>query len=317
MARRLSKDDIIRNIYYDLENGFGSIDETLKKAKEQDPSINRVDVSEWMKKQPNKQIRRYRGSNSYTAPFTRYEYQIDIMDMKPLTKTPEVKVPVKNGEPRYALVVIDIFSKLANVVPMKNKDGKSVLPALKETFEKMGHPMSIYSDDDESFKTIVKQYFDGEGITHIITLTHANVAERFIRTMKNMIHDRVRFNRGSWTEMLSKALEKYNNTVHSSTKMKPKDAHNDKNHLDVRTNLTRREKNTRKYPEVNVNDNVKIFKKGRGNYTDRKEYVSKWSKENYKVKEIVYDTVGNRTFKLEGLKRPYLRHEILKVYFFI
>ena len=92
MARRLSKDDSISNVYYDLENGFGSIDETLKKAKAEDPSINRVDVSEWMKKHPNKQIRRYRGSNSYTAQFARYEYQIDIMDMKPLTKTPEVKV---------------------------------------------------------------------------------------------------------------------------------------------------------------------------------------------------------------------------------
>ena len=32
MARRLSKDDSISNVYYDLENGFGSIDETLKKA---------------------------------------------------------------------------------------------------------------------------------------------------------------------------------------------------------------------------------------------------------------------------------------------
>ena len=33
-----------------------------------------------------------------------------------------------------------------------------------------------------------------------------------------MIHDRVRFNLGSWTVMLSKALDKYNDTVHSSTK---------------------------------------------------------------------------------------------------
>ena len=64
------------------------------------------------------------------------------------------------------------------------------------------------------------------------------------------MHDRVRFNRGSWTVLLSKALDKYNDTVHSSTKMKPKDAHDDKNHMDVRVNLTRREKNTRKYPEV-------------------------------------------------------------------
>ena len=86
MARRLSRDDIISNVYYNLETGFGSINETLKKAKEQDPTINKVDVENFMRKQPNKQIRKYRGSNSYTAPFARFEYQIDIMDMKPLTK---------------------------------------------------------------------------------------------------------------------------------------------------------------------------------------------------------------------------------------
>ena len=232
MARRLSRDDIISNVYYNLETGFGSINETLKKAKEQDQTINRVDVENFMRKQPNKQIRKYRGSNSYTAPFARFEYQIDIMDMKPLTKEPETKIPIKNDEPRYGLVVIDIFSKLANVVPMKEKSGPITLSAMKESFNKMGFPMSVYSDSDRAFQAGVKEFFEKEGITHVVTLTHANVVERFIRTMKNMIHDRVRFNRGSWTVMLSKALDKYNDTVHSSTKMKPKDAHDDKNHMD-------------------------------------------------------------------------------------
>ena len=313
MARRMSKADIISNVYYDLETGFGSIQETLKKAKEKDPTINRVDVQNWMTKQPNKQIRRYRGSNSYTAPFARFEYQIDIMDMVPLTKEPEVNIPKKKGEPRYALVVIDIFSKLANVVPMKNKDGESVLKALKESFDKMGFPMSIYSDDDGAFKSVVGEFFKDEGINHIITLTHANVVERFIRTMKNMIHDRVRFNKSAWTSALATALNKYNSSKHSSTKLTPKEAHDDKNHMDVRVNLTRREKNTRKYPEIKVNDKVKHFQKQRGNYTDRKEYVSKWSSQSYKVVSIDYDSTGNKTFKLEGLNKPYLRHEILKV----
>ena len=45
MARRLSRDDIISNVYYNLETGFGSIHEDpFKKAKEQDQTINRVDV---------------------------------------------------------------------------------------------------------------------------------------------------------------------------------------------------------------------------------------------------------------------------------
>ena len=95
MARRLSRDDIISNVYYNLETGFGSINKTLKKAKEQEPTVNRVNVENFMRKQPNKQIRKYRGSNSYTAPFARFEYQIDIMDMKPLTKEPEAKIPIR------------------------------------------------------------------------------------------------------------------------------------------------------------------------------------------------------------------------------
>ena len=235
------------------------------------------------------------------------------MDMKPLTKELETKIPIKNDEPRYGLVVIDIFSELANVVPMKEKSGPITLSAMKESFNKIGFPMSVYSDNDRAFQAGVKDFFEKEGIAHVVTLTHANVVESFIRTMKNMIHDIVRFNRGSWTVMLSKALDKYNDTVHSSTKMKPKDAHDDKNHMDVRVNLTRREKNTCKYPEVKVNDMVKVFEKKKDNYTERKEYNSKWSNQSYKIVKIEYDDVRNRTFKLEGLNKPYLRHEILKV----
>ena len=94
--------------------------------------------------------------------------------------------------------------------------------------------------------------------------------------------------------------------------MTPKEAHDDKNHMNVRVNLTRREKNTRKYPEAGVNDTVKIFSKGGGNYVSRKETNSRWSKETYKIEKIEYDKVANKTFRLQGLKRPFLRHEILK-----
>ena len=314
MARGLTKEQVISNIYYDVEDGFGSIQATLKQAKQKDPTISKEDVEKLMRQQPNKQVKKYRGTNSYTAPFARFEYQIDIMDMVPLTKEPEVKIPRKNDQPRYALVVIDIFSKLANVIPMKEKNSESVLSALKESFRKMGTPMSIYSDNDGAFMSVVKEFLDGEGIIqHTTTLTHANVAERFIRTIKNMIHDRVRFNKADWTSMLTPSLNKYNNTKHSSTELTPKEAHKDTNHLKVGVNLTLKEKNRRKYPPINEDDNVKIYEKKRGNYTDRKETNPKWSKRSFKVVDIKRDMMGNRTFKLAGLTRPYLRHEILLV----
>ena len=82
-------------------------------------------------------------------------------------------------------------------------------------------------------------------------------------------------------------LKKYNSTKHSSTKLTPSKVHDDKNYMDVRVNLTKKEKNTRKYEEeIKENDTVKTFTKGRGNCTDRKEYVSRWSQENYKQKKF-------------------------------
>ena len=187
MARRLAKEHIISNVYYDLEKGFGSIQDTLKLAKEQDPSITTVDVETFMKKQPNKQIRGYRGSNSYTAPFSWFEYQIDIVHMKPLTKVPEAKIPMKNSEPPYALVVIDIFSKMGDVVPMKQRDGETVLPALKQSFKKMGFPMSIYSDDDGAFQTVVSKFLQGRRHK-----SHHHKNTRQCRGAFHMIHDTVR-----------------------------------------------------------------------------------------------------------------------------
>ena len=69
---KLTKEDIISNIYYDLESGYGSVKNTFDQAKAQDPTIKIEDVQKWMKQQPNKQVKTYRGSNSYTAPFARF-----------------------------------------------------------------------------------------------------------------------------------------------------------------------------------------------------------------------------------------------------
>ena len=146
--------------------------------------------------------------------------------------------------------MIDIFSKLADVIPMEERDGEHVLKALRASFKKMGYPMSVYSDDDGAFatKNQVQDFFNSEGIHHIVTKTHANVAERFIRTMKNKIHDRVRFNNMKWTDALTPALKQYNSTSHSSTRMTPSEAHKDDNEIHVKVNLKLQEKTKESIP---------------------------------------------------------------------
>jgi len=65
----------------------------------------------------------------------------------------------------------------------------------------------------------------------------------------------------------------------------------------------------RKYPNVSVGDNVKLYRQQ--NKLD-KERKSLWSPNSYKVENIVH-VGGEAMFKLEGIAKPVLRHEILLV----
>ena len=103
---RLSNEQILSNIYYDLERGYGSAKSLYEQAKEEGAVITLEEVKNFMKKQPNKQIKGYQNYNSYLVPYARAEFQIDIMDMNKFKQ---------EGEERYGLIVIDAkhhFKKL-------------------------------------------------------------------------------------------------------------------------------------------------------------------------------------------------------------
>lgn len=301
---KLTNEQILSNLYYDLETGYGSVKSLYEQAKEKRAGITLEEVKTFMKKQPNKQTKPYQNYNSFVVPYARAEFQIDIMDMNMFKH---------ENEERYALLVIDAFSKLGFVKPMFNKDSLSVLEALKQAFKIMGEPIEIYSDDDGAFKSEVKKYLDDLGILHKTTLTHANIVERFIRSVKKGIGDRIHFTKGKWTDMLNPTLKKYNNSIHSTTGMKPTEAHNDDNRVNVKTNIVLKQKRMRKYPKLSVGDEVKIYTKGKGNYTSRKETNSRWSDRKYKIEKIEKDMTLQTYYVLEGLKRHYLRHELLLV----
>ena len=78
---KLTKDEILSNLFYDLERGYGSKQSLYKQANETDASFTLKEVGDWLKKQPNKQIKPYQKYNSFLVPCARAEFQIDIMDM--------------------------------------------------------------------------------------------------------------------------------------------------------------------------------------------------------------------------------------------
>ena len=67
MSTQSNKDKIIRQIYYDSDNGFGSISETHREAKKILNSITYNDVKDFLERQKSRQTKGYRGFNSYVA----------------------------------------------------------------------------------------------------------------------------------------------------------------------------------------------------------------------------------------------------------
>ena len=98
---RLEKEKVLERIYYDVEDGFGSVRDLNEKARKVDVGITLDMVSAWMRAQPNKQTRNYKSYNSYAAPFPKYEFQIDLMDVTSLLR--DVGSLIKS-QLRYGLV---------------------------------------------------------------------------------------------------------------------------------------------------------------------------------------------------------------------
>ena len=113
-----------------------------------------------------------------------------------------------------------------------------------------------------------------------------------------------------WNDFFYAILLTYNHKLkNTSTKFTPSDARKNENEFDVRINLLLHKRHTRIYPEINTNDKVKIYRKKKIN---EKERTSHWSDNSYEV-ETVGKSLGQTYFKLKGLDRQYLRHEILKL----
>ena len=295
-----SKESIIAKVYYDPA-GYGSINSTLKDAKVYDKSITYEDVKQWKERNVERKTQ-LKGQNSFVTSYPRQEYQMDLFFLSDL----------KDQVYPLGLLMVDIFSKYISIIPLKTKQIHDVAIGIESAITKMGgKPETIYSDNEGAFvSNEIQRYFKNNNIRHLTTLTHAPVAERSIRTIKNMIYPRVEKTRQKWYDILYPVLLTYNNKLVSHvTHHTPNEARKDSNIFNVKVNLELHAKHTRKYPNVNVGDNVKVYRK-----KDKldKERLSLWSKEVYKVERIDIND-GQQFYKLEGKPRLLMRHELLLI----
>ena len=242
---------IIKEVY---ESNFGTAYETYKEAVKKDNSIRHQDVKDYLSKRDDIQVKsKPETYNSFVSPGANFEYEIDIMD---------IEAKGSNSDTRYGLVAIDNFTKIAEVIPIKNRTPESIIEGLKKISGSMGKPKQLYSDEESSMRSLkMVRFLNRTEIKPVQTSTHAHTVERFIRTFKDNLYrrlDALKQTKKDWFKHIDNIIKKYNSTEHSTIQKKPNEAGEKENHLWVNWHLQNNAKNTRKYTDIKAGDMVRV-----------------------------------------------------------
>ena len=225
----------------------------------------------------------------------------------------------QNSGFRYILVCLDGFSKYLWTVKLKSKTGHEVADALQKIFDQGRVPKLFLTDHGrEYYNRNAQNVFKKFGIHHYSTYTHvkSGMAERVIRTLKSRMYKEFSY-RGSYryVDILDEIVADYNSTIHSTTKMKPKDIKPGDKKLEAKLLSTvYKQKIPAHVPrhDIHVNDLVRISKQ-RSVFT--KSYLPNFTNEVFRITHVKpsYPVV----YSLESLNGSpilgtFYRNEILK-----
>ena len=147
---------------------------------------------------------------------------VDLADMQSLSR--------KNKGIKYLLCAIDLHSKYAFVIPLKDKKGISIVNAFNKIKQSNRKPNKIWVDQGGEFHNNVFGKWLSDNVINMYSTYNEGksvVAERFIRTLKNKLYKHMTATgKNVYYDVLDDVVNKYNNTKHSTIKMKPIDVGN-------------------------------------------------------------------------------------------
>ena len=182
------------------------------------------------------------------AAFKNNIWGADLADMQLLSRY--------NKGIRFLLCILDIFSKYAWVIPLKDKKGVRIATAFQSILKQSNRkPNKIWSEkSSEFYNASFKKWLQDNDIVMYSTHNEGKsvVAERFIRTLKSKTYKfMTSISKNVYIEKLDNIVDEYNNAYHTTIEMKP---------IDVKDNTyinTDKEINN-KDPKFKVGDHGRI-----------------------------------------------------------
>ena len=233
-------ENVLRTIYYEPENpaSFSTAEKLYHAAKQILPEIGLNDVRKWLSGEItytlHKPIRKKFKRNPIIVENIDQQWEADLVDMQEFETKIKNKKKRQNRSYNYILTVIDVMSKFAWGVPMKNKTKQSVVDAFEIIFKGGRIPNFIRTDqgkefNNKEFKNLMKKYQIHHFMSKNQTVKCA-IVERFNRTLKSRVVKQFTASGvNNWVDSLSEHLKAYNNTKHRTIKMTPVEASDAKN----------------------------------------------------------------------------------------
>ena len=189
---------------------------------------------------------------------------------------------------KFLLTCIDVFSKFAWVVPLKNKTSESLVNSFQSILNTSRSPEKLQTDKGTEFLNHDFQSFLKERNIHFFTTNSelkASVVERFNHTLKTRMwkYFTAKNNR-VYIDILQDIVHGYNNSYHRSIGQSPASV-SLLNVGQVRRKLYSNSwtKPGRKF-KFKLGDQVRISKSRR---TFKKSYLPSWTQEIFTVTKII------------------------------
>jgi len=283
-------ESVIKEAYYDIKTGFVSPAKLYAKLKPDHPEITLKIVKEFIKKQSSAQIHAEvkKDPEQYNQILALGigECAMDIMDLS--------NYKSKNKGFRYVLLIQDIYSRFLLGVPLKSKNSKVVLDAIKQIeteFHKQSYRINSYCFDFGN--EFVNRYFDEYTTQKRVKLFPKNpdvknsslaTIDRAIRTIRAII---LRYFTATktlnWTSVFQKILDNINGSVNRTIKVRPIDIWNNVeiNHQEILTPPERIPIGSK----VRVKKRKGVFSKGGNNYSSKVYTISGYDGVGYSLVE--------------------------------
>jgi hypothetical protein len=214
----------LKKLYLDVSesgslSGFNNFYRVLK---QKGIKISKEKLNNWLASQKtytiHKPVRKKFLRNQVIAYSKDSLWQMDLVDVS--------KLAFDNKGIKYLITCIDVFSKFAWCIPIKNKNSDSVIEGFKHILDSGRKPKKLQTDKGKEFlNKHFKQLLDNKNI-HLYNYNNseikASVIERFNRTLKEKMYRYfTSANTRQYLDILDKIINTYNNSYHRSIRTTP------------------------------------------------------------------------------------------------